>query len=361
MKIKLSGLKSAFIGIISFGACFESDFLLNKIKLFDFIGTLCWIVMLLYLILNITWRYIKKESLSIVSQCTIIFIFAILGSTIIREGNLNASILALGKILIITLTLEYVKYNEKNFIILLKTWMYLLLTVIFIDLMTELLFPNGLYKGRIYELNWFLGYKTERAIYSLPLAGIALYLEYLEKKRVTVLWYLLMVIIFFNAWLSQAMSVCVAYGVLLGGICGINIFCKRKGRILKKFISIILNYKFFLLTFFVFMISIVFLENITIMKYIARFTGRSVTFSSRTFIWQACIARILDNPLIGLGYMGSSDYIAITGMRAGTNAHNIVLTLLMTGGFFLLGIYLLIYFLALKNRYELTRCQQVGS
>ena len=69
-----------------------------------------------------------------------------------------------------------------------------------------------------------------------------------------------------------------------------------------------------------------------ISNFLVNILERSVTISGRTRIWTSCLRYIEAKPLFGYGILTSDEYIVMTGMRAGTNAHNIVLTYLLSGG-----------------------------
>lgn len=350
--IKKTTIKWSIIGIVSFLTCFENTFLSNSISGYSSFINYFGIVFLLFLILNLIVLIIHKKKINRVTIYTILFTLLIFISTVWHGGNIIAAIAILSKMAIVILTLEYASAHKEGILTLLKSWDTLLFIVIIIDLLTEIMFPNGMYESRIYSLNWFLGYKTERAVYSFPLGLISLYINYSYKQKVTNRWFFVMLLIMLNAWLSQATGVFVAYLFLFLLVYIVTAFNRKGFGIIKKMIKTVLNYKIVFIVFVFVTISIVFVESTGIMTRIALLLGKTVTFSSRTFIWEACIRKVLNSPIIGYGYMGSSEYIAITRMSSGTNAHNIVLALLMSGGIILLLFYIMMYCSVLKTDYS---------
>ncbi|MEM9654705.1 MAG: O-antigen ligase family protein [Actinomycetota bacterium] len=82
-------------------------------------------------------------------------------------------------------------------------------------------------------------------------------------------------------------------------------------------------------------------------------SGKDVTFSGRTFIWQATINAILDQPFVGFGFGGVFGFDPITPRTAAIwrdvgftvpHAHNGILDVILQLGLVGAGIYLLLWF-----------------
>lgn len=56
-----------------------------------------------------------------------------------------------------------------------------------------------------------------------------------------------------------------------------------------------------------------------------------------------CVAQVIKKPVLGLGFLDSSEYVAICmGARGATNAHNFLLSLSVSGGFVAILVYVIL-------------------
>lgn len=357
-KIRKSQIKVCAIGMFAFLFCFQNTYLASHISHYNGVINFGGMIFTAYFLLTFTFRVKRTKKYNKISLYIFLFVTIILISTFINKGNVATAFVVLNRIIIVTLALDYACTDEGKMMALLKTWAYLLVLIVLIDFCTEVMFPAGLYSDKLSGLNWFLGYKTQRAVYSFPLLFITFYIEYMRKNHITLKWYVLALFLMINVWLSQATTVCIAYFFLCILVFGTGILYKgSKKRILDRIIFFLLNYKVILAIFILVTVLVIFNENAFIMGMVAGFTGKSITFSRRTYIWRACISNFLKSPIIGLGYLEPSKYEAITGIVGGTNAHNMVLTLLISGGLVFLFMYIYTFYKAVKSSNNYTLCQ----
>lgn len=352
-KISISKLKSHWLGILTFLACFENSFLSERYDFFDKITVIMQMVLLCLYFLLFTQKSLKNgiKSINQVSLYGTISCFLIILSTLANRGDLISAIVTASRSLIVILLLEIISKKKSNFFNVLDSWIFCMMTVVIIDLITEIVYPNGLYNTDIASINWFLGYKTARATYSLPLGYISLYTNHKRYGRATFRWYFTMVLIAYNALLSQGLGLFITVVVLAGIVFLLEMmYMGNKRRILDRIVSFVFNYKIVILLYAIITVMVVLFENPTIMQLVAGITGKTVNFSRRTIVWASLLPQIAKSPIIGYGYMPSAAYEKIIGFRGGSNAHNLILALLMNGGVILLALYTVLFCNTVKRK-----------
>lgn len=63
--------------------------------------------------------------------------------------------------------------------------------------------------------------------------------------------------------------------------------------------------------------------------FIENILQKDMSFTNRTEVWNACITKIKESPIIGHGLLSSDYYVSFTSVRS---AHNLILSILLTGG-----------------------------
>lgn len=272
------------------------------------------------------------------------FYFSIALSTVFNKGDLLNLINLCSRSLLITLYCIFNYKNQKNFLCILDTWYYVLLILCLIDFISIILFPKGINIGSYYTLTWFLGYKTSRLVFSLPLVVLASYLSAIKFGKLSISVHFIIIFNIISAYLSQATAGYIALIIYWFLLLFLS-YRKRK----KYLLEVICNAKFVILSYFFIFILISFIQTNAFMQFIIQdILRKSSTLSYRTSIWTSCIGEILSHPLLGLGYLSSSQYVKLTQYRLGTSAHSMMLSYLMSGGVLCLFSYLCLVYKSLS-------------
>lgn len=354
-KISYAKLEGFFLASIVFLCSFKNKIIngyipfLPKIQNYLSIGLL-----LLLIILNFIFCQkikVKKTTLMLGG-----FIGVILFSTIIFHRNLNAASANLFPMLVICLSLDLTNHNRKAFISYIDTLKYLLMAIVLIDVATQIIYPNGMYSTIFYDINWFLGYKTERMIYSIPMIIMFYYSSYEKKGYLDRSSFLALILGIVNAVLSQGTGCSVI--LLLCGFFTI-ILNSGKGGKLYKFIVRCLDCRLIFGIYVAAFFMLVVVEKSQIMAYVAELFGKSPNFSGRTKIWSGCLNIFLKSPLFGNGYLLTDEYVLLAHFKRATNAHNSMISIIVSGGLIALVFYFAIYFYTLIKAKKYTKIEML--
>lgn len=292
----------------------------------------------LYIYGLIIFIYIKKKKIQKIFKWISLFMCILLIGSVIGGGELSVTLQTISVPYLICIFLEYFK---KSKIEILSIWNFFMFILVIIDLYTMIKYPNGLYSDILYTENWFLGYKTNRFVYSLPLCILTAYLANEKKGKYGMNTYIVLVISATTAFYSQATGAFVS--ILLIAVLFIFLDISKIAKIegQQKFINFIFDYKF-LVSIYILILGIVFsVDKIKWLQYIlVNILNKDATLTTRTYIWESCFLKFFENPIWGMGYISSTNFIKITENSFATSAHNMVLTILLSGG--IIGIYIYI-------------------
>lgn len=228
-------------------------------------------------------------------------------------------------------TLDYCLRKNSNGCIVFFFYFFSLLLIV--QLITMLLFPNGLYNieralvtGKKY---WLLGHQNISALFCYP----AIYLSYLfcqlKRKRIYKIMSFLVIFlaffIIFYVW--SATSIVGLFVVTL-----LVVFDKSldKGLLFSRVFKLKNNIIYSLALFILFVLQ----SRGVFYDLILHILKRDITFTGRTTIWKQCLQQIAGRPLLG---MGEAKELWTIFVPVGS-AHNRFLQVLCTGG--------IIYFIA---------------
>lgn len=350
IKLKRKLIPSGFVGFLIFSLCFQNTYIGSiwpRILTFQAYGRLlalaiCWVCM------AIQHTNLLKSKVCIWTYCLVV---VNLLSTALNGGNLIACINTFVPLLLIISVLELNKLKEDSLANILNIWKWLCVVITVIDIITELKFPEGLYSTALYTEYWFLGYKTERFIYIFPMLVIFGYINLKKSKRLNWDFGLSFILGGISCYLSGAttcwvtMIVLIVFYVILHFLLG-NKASLRKQRLLYR----LADYRVGIILYIVILICVLMAERIQIVVDITKMLGKDPTFSRRSLIWIRLIQEILKKPILGLGYMSSLQYSSMVSYAGGTNAHNMVLTMLVYGGCIGLLVYLIIFSGCLRRK-----------
>lgn len=213
-----------------------------------------------------------------------------------------------------------------------NTLFYVLLIYTFVDFMSILLFPNGIYSKETvwnewstsYYAQWIFGNKNNRVYWYLCLLLTACWKkEQEESGYMDLILAILCGMSIAAAFLVNSMTSLVVVCIAVLGI-WLDVFRKKdaKLRINPKLI-----YPAYL-GFSVLWISgsVSFLQGL-----VENLLGRNMSFTNRTLAWGRAIVNILQKPIFGWGIFGQKA-TEILGSKAFVNAHNQLLETLWQGG-----------------------------
>lgn len=108
-----------------------------------------------------------------------------------------------------------------------------------------------------------------------------------------------------------------------------------------------LNYKIYGIAYaVVFVTVVIFQSNRFIQNIAATYFSKGIDFNNRFPIWTLSLDAFAKKPLLGYGMLSASDYLRITGFAV--NPHNMLLTILLTGG--IIGLVLMVAYYLVSMR-----------
>lgn len=252
----------------------------------------------------------------------------------------------------------YIYQYKRKIIKILHCWCFWLFVIVVIDFVTMLIFPQGMYNDGLYSLNWFLGYKTARFQLQLPLCVISAYLSKLERGKIGVKSYIYLFMSMFCSLVAKSTSAFFCLLFLLILFVFLNIGEKFKNG--KKLLYRAFNYKNILCTYFFAVICLLGINNIPLIQKIVEIIfHKDATLTTRTYIWEMVIAKIIQKPLCGYGILTQQMYISITNNPYANSAHSIGLALMMEGGIVGTFLYFVILKKALNRKYTISIDEQL--
>lgn len=200
---------------------------------------------------------------------------------------------------------------------------------LFINLVTIILFPNGLYKTELYTECWFLGYKNPQIRMVLPIMMFSIIYNYSRYGKLR----LRARIDIFVAALTTIM-VGSSTGIVGLTLCLLLLVVLTNRSLLADYIKRILNYKSIALiigSIFIFVIWQGSRDN-EIILYVSNFFNKGISFFSRVDFWNKTVQLILNSPIWGYGYLTSADFELMIGNPYAAHPHNYFLYVMCCGG-----------------------------
>ena len=290
----------------------------------------CWLFLAAFIILIL---YIIRGKTSPVIVVITVYELVVLFSTVINSGavliNIKNLVLTIGLCMLIDLQLNT---RPGRF---LKILFFVLSGMVIINLLTVILYPNGLYKSEFYIRNWFLGYKNVHTLYIYPL--LAVFEVYSIKRQ----------------WSLAVKAGCVAlfvFSVYLIGDSGsaiasitlwIVLWLACEGFKFTKFLSV---YRVLLAHFVFFICIVVFRLQNYLSFVIENWLGKSLTFTGRTSRWDIAFKLIAEKPVLGWGQQ-SGEVMRTELLDGLSHCHNEFLQILFQSGIIGLFIFLIAFYL----------------
>lgn len=295
---------------------FLSNCYIDKIPknyIIDYLSFGLSVSMIIVYILNFK---LSKSSISLLVFFIFIFISTLIGST----TSIDVLIKSFTKVFAIAFFLDWtIKYNPKNII---KGVYYALYVVVFINFITILMYPNGMYAGS-YQFNWFLGYDNTHIFWYIPALTLSLINLKIENKKISLESLILFLAISYSVYYCFSANSVVAYTLFL-----IFLFTMKYTEKIEWMNS--KTYFFIFITLFVLFV-VLRVQNI-FSWLIVGILHKDLTFTGRTIVWDNTIQQIKNNWLWGYGMekplvishrLGNAHYV---------HAHNTILDVLYKGG-----------------------------
>lgn len=292
-----------------------------------------------------------KRKLSEFNACLLIIYSILFLVTLFSSGNLIRVISIICSVVSISLYVEIMIY--KNPYELINNFLIILGMFIFINLITLILYPDGMYvptswddlEGDFFATqNWFLGFKNHHLRFFFPYLYFV-FLKYTtnnynSKKQMNILIVVSLTIVGVSAILGESATVIGGFGIFIISYLIQKMF-KRDILTIKRVILISLA---------VFSLLMLFGSNKSIVNLVELIFAKSETFGDRLRVWNRVI-EIFDNDpyklFIGFGRQLNSTVIHLIGYN---NTHNSFLEIVFTGGIFSFLLFLkLLFFINKKN------------
>ena len=273
------------------------------------------------LFLIISLKYIITRNKSKFSIALLLYIILLLIST--KMSN-YPNILGTFRAYYVILTLSlYLDMGLKEYAFKITNILYkVLFIIIFVNFLTIILFPNGMYTTIYYSTNWFLGYdNTHIAIY-LPAIMIMMIKKEISNKW-NINYFLLIGFITYSVFFCFSANSVVVYSIIL-------FYILYREKIDQMHIMNIKNYIIMYLAIFL-GIVILRLQNL-FSWFIVKVLGKNLTFTGRVHIWDRIIDLIKNKFILGYGKEKNEIISAKLGHKSYSHAHNTILDILYKGG-----------------------------
>lgn len=275
--------------------------------------------------------YSKKKNLSKIIVFITLFWAVYIVSTYLHNGNVNASV----KPLLNTFTLcaIFIIYKE-NLNLLIKTFLLYFELLITINLITILIYPNGLYmiSGNV-NPHYFLGHRNNSIEYILPLICFSNISDYINDKKNSVNNVYVIVLSFLTVLLTWSANAMVVVGYLI-----VSLYLPTKKFIHKKINCV----KFFIGYLIAFVSIIIYRLQYYFSWLIVDILHRSLDFTYRTYIWDRSLYWIKKSLFIGYGY--ENEILKTSKITHPNSCHNYLLDFMYMGGFLMILLLVIILF-----------------
>ena len=279
------------------------------------------------------WYVIKRKPVSLVIILVAVWQVFLVYSTLMHKGEVYNCLVGAFSILSVMLLYDAAYNNKKQ--VFLSAQLFCFELIIYVNLLTELLFPNGMYvrESFPYSPNWFLGYYNGYSVWFVP--GLMFAWLYREKTGKSMRTYL------FTAGVIVSIIQVFAGGETVSVACMVLVFAFFKNRTrFFNYMNYWLLHVYFIILVFVFRIQNMFtwlLDDIL---------GKMGSFLSRLDAWEKTLVLLKQSPIIGFGIKDSATRLAEYHSTWMIHSHNQLLELLYRGGIIGFTLFGLIVFLS---------------
>jgi len=204
---------------------------------------------------------------------------------------------------------------------------------IFVDFLTVIIFPNGMYATKLYKENWFLGYKNPQMRLIIGIVFLSILSSYVLYNELSISTVMVIVTSCCICIMTKSMNGMIGIFMLLilfyiSLKLKIRMCCTAIAMLISSFITIIVAASS---------------TGITRVMMLVSSIGKQKALSGRLSIWCSSITLIKNKWIMGYGLLTHSDFARLFGKTWALHPHNFTLYMLITGGglaylFFLCGI-----------------------
>lgn len=327
-------------------SCLDNIQILNSTFRFFHYFYIIRYTLICYLILS---YILKRKRFSLITFLILLILTLIILVTIRRNGDSLTAIQVISRPFLIVMVLDY--YRNKVDCVL-SIWMKICFILVFIDLMSMILFPTGLYATNLYDINWFLGYKTARFEYVMPLVLISLYLSYKSKNNFSLYLLLTLFMSLFTMWYSKSTAAFLSLLFLII----IVILDFFKGYLKQKFYLyyLIFTNKIIILLYTFANIALFLISQLIIVQqFVINVLHKDPTLTTRTTLWARIFQYMRKFFMFGCGYLNFDQFVLITQNQYAGSAHNLMIRILVNVGFVGLILFYVILLVGLPNKKNL--------
>lgn len=293
------------------------------------------------------WKYPKRSKITVM---VIMYYTYLICLTVLRHGPIKNILLESMIFMGMTILTEWVIRSDPRF--LFTGLLNLLVFEVFINFLTIIFFPHGLYSTEYFSNNYFLGYDNQNINILFPALVLAITKYKYGMKNASFTLAVTMFLVLFTVLVifSGASLVIITLTLLLSvpAICDTVWLFNSKNYLIANVIIF-------------FGIVIARLQNL-LSFIIVDILGKDLTFTGRIYIWNRVEHFIIKNPIFGYG-LESQDYRS-SKMKikvfypqasnslnsfAGLHAHNRYLETAYQGGIILTVLYALILITTAKG------------
>lgn len=297
------------------------------------------------------WKRKMPSKIAICIEIMLIYIWTL---TVIFGGAVLQYSKTVFAITSIVLLYDYfLEYNPKVFV---SVQLLCFEIIIYINLLTEIIFPDGLFlsvsdtNNFSSWKNWFLGFYNMHTQYFIPALMLAYLYADITNKWVRA--YLLTFIIWISALLVWSGGVLLS----LVSMTIVYILFKKRTRLFNYY-----NYWIMQIGFFIFIICLKF-QNV-FGWLIDGILHKGDSLKGRMQLWDKTLTLISNNLIWGQGYKIPKVREMEVGMSWASHAHNLVLEVLYRGGFIYMAMFIVCIIICGKElmKYKHVKAGQIIS
>lgn len=285
---------------------------------------------------------LMRKRISATSLIIISYFALLVAITFIqRQNNFQLIIRQIVSPLAVTLVTEY--YLQKKPQEYFSAAIKLLIALTVIDIITIILYPNGLYATETYTDCWFLGYKTARLrTATLPIIMMAAVVSVQKYSRLDRKFWLITSLAFVDTLLSKNTGGVVTIAAMV-----IMLFLTYSPKSSKNRLFAV---KFFSSKWLIFgIIALTFLVNVLqnlslFAPFFELIEQKNTSIMARVRIWNASLDYFSQSPFIGSGYISSSEFSAVVGFPHATQPHSLLMSVLVYSGLIGMALYMILIY-----------------
>ena len=267
---------------------------------------------------------VQRRKINAMFICTLFYCGSFLISTVINDGELRSCIYSICDFIAFLMWLEVLM--NKGTVFCLDVLLVPLEIMIFVNLVSILLFPNGMYMTVHYKWHsgnsWFLGYDNSHIRWFLPAITVSMLRSYFmnNSARITMRNFLLILMCASSLLICGQATSLVGMFILLLFIVFPRLFRNSWLLNIKNYIALVV------IAFFG---IVIFRLQSLLAPIIVSLLHKDLSFTGRVAIWDRALKYIAEKPWLGYGQETIEQTFARFGLD---HAHNVYLQAFYEGG-----------------------------